>query len=243
MASLRASYASTRLECININDSHAHAYTPSDDTQIIYDPDDVVLRDSSPLKPMRPNHSPSPLPISPLPQVSPESSPSRKASNRSRNRPNQGNAVLVSFVNGKRPDISRRSRMSPLASASPEPALAALVADALKLVAHETESAQETLSHGAQGDTVLSGGKHHISSSSAASSSSWSSISIASSGQRGSLTSPARALMKAGKFVGARWRCKIPRKQVSSTFPLFYNREYFLISFNAYPLQREVSSL
>jgi hypothetical protein len=88
-----------------------------------YHSDDVGLRDTPPLKPMKVNlePSPSPPPAVPLPQVSPESSPgppnNRKGSNRSKNRPSQGDAVLVSFMDGgKRPEIARQAGQSPLAS-------------------------------------------------------------------------------------------------------------------------------
>jgi hypothetical protein len=53
-----------------------------------YDPDDVGLRDSPLLKPMRPNLQPSPSPPPAVPlQVNPESSPDRKGSNRPKNEP------------------------------------------------------------------------------------------------------------------------------------------------------------
>lgn len=88
----------------------------------LYHSDDVGLRDTPPLKPMKFNlePSPSPPPAVPLPQVSPDSSPgrpNRKGSNRSKNRPSQGDAVLVSFMDGgKRPDIARQAGHEPLAS-------------------------------------------------------------------------------------------------------------------------------
>lgn len=88
----------------------------------VYDPDDVGLRDSPPLRAMKVNltPSPSPPPAAPLPQVSPDSSPAspgRKGSNRQKNRPSQGDAVLVSFMDGgKRPEIARQAGAQPLAS-------------------------------------------------------------------------------------------------------------------------------
>jgi hypothetical protein len=88
----------------------------------LYHSDDVGLRDTPPLAPMKVNlqPSPSPPPAVPLPQVSPDSSPdppNRKGSNRPKNRPSQGDAVLVSFMDGgKRPDIARQAGHEPLAS-------------------------------------------------------------------------------------------------------------------------------
>lgn len=88
----------------------------------VYDPDDVGLRDSPLLKAMKVTltPSPSPPPAAPLPQVSPDSSPSgpgRKGSNRRKNRPSQGDAVLVSVMDGgKRPEIARQAGAQPLAS-------------------------------------------------------------------------------------------------------------------------------
>ncbi|KAG0646813.1 hypothetical protein D0Z07_6419 [Hyphodiscus hymeniophilus] len=87
----------------------------------VYDPDDVGLRDSPPLRAMKVNltPSPSPPPVAPLPPVSPDSSPDspgRKGSNRQKIRPSQGDAVLVSFMDGgKRPDIARQAGAQPLA--------------------------------------------------------------------------------------------------------------------------------
>jgi hypothetical protein len=92
----------------------------------IYDPDDVGLRDSPPLRAMKVNltPSPSPPPAAPLPQVSPDSSPAspgRKSSNRQKSRPSQGDAVLVSFMDGgKRPEIARQAGAQPLASDNEE---------------------------------------------------------------------------------------------------------------------------
>ncbi len=86
------------------------------------DPDDVGLRNSPPLKPLKVNlqPSPSPPPAVPLPQVSPDSSPGppdRKGSNRTKYRPSQGDAVLVSFMaGGKHSDIARDAGDKPLAS-------------------------------------------------------------------------------------------------------------------------------
>ena len=88
----------------------------------VYDPDDVGLRDSPPLRAMKVNltPSPSPPPAAPLPQVSPDSSPGtsgRKGSNRQKNRPSQGDAVLVSFMDGGgRPEIARQAGAQALAS-------------------------------------------------------------------------------------------------------------------------------
>ena len=88
----------------------------------IYDSDDYGNRDTPPLKPMKINlqPSPSPPPAVPLPQVSPEPSPEppgRKGPNRPKNRPSQGDAVLVSFMDGgKNPEIARNAGNQPLAS-------------------------------------------------------------------------------------------------------------------------------
>jgi hypothetical protein len=88
----------------------------------VYDPDDVGSRDSPPLKALKVNLTPSPSPplAAPLPQVSPDSrpgSPGCKGSNRQKNRPSQGDAVLVSFMDGgKRPEIARLAGAQPLAS-------------------------------------------------------------------------------------------------------------------------------
>lgn len=86
------------------------------------DPDDVGLHNSPPLKPMKVNlqPSPSPPPAVPLPLVSPDSSPGppdRKGSSRTKYRPSQGDAVLVSFMaGGKHSDIARDAGDKPLAS-------------------------------------------------------------------------------------------------------------------------------
>jgi hypothetical protein len=85
----------------------------------VYDPDDVGLHNSPLLKPMRLNlkPSPSPPPPFPLPQVTLESTPSRKGSNGSRNGPTLGDVVLVSFMGGgRRPDIARKAGNEPLVS-------------------------------------------------------------------------------------------------------------------------------
>lgn len=88
----------------------------------VYDPDDVGLHDSPPLRAMQVNltPSPSPPPAAPLPPVSPDSSagsPGRKGSHRPKNRASQGDAVLVSFMDGGRqPDIARMAGAQPLAS-------------------------------------------------------------------------------------------------------------------------------
>src|SRR5882757_6501824 len=90
------------------------------------DPDDVGLHNSPPLKPMKVNlqPSPSPPPSVPLPPVSPDSSPGppdRKGSNRTKYRPSQGDAVLVSFMaGGKHSDIARDAGDKPLASDNEE---------------------------------------------------------------------------------------------------------------------------
>jgi hypothetical protein len=99
-------------------ENQPHASAAPDD---FYDPDDVGLRDSPPLKPIKPKLQPSqsPPPAVPLPQVSPEPSPGRgrKGSNRGKNRPSQGDAVLVSFMDGgKRPEIARTAGNEPLPS-------------------------------------------------------------------------------------------------------------------------------
>lgn len=64
--------------------------------------------------------SPSPPPVVPLPQVSPDSSPGsqdRKRSNRPKNRASRGDAVLVDHMfGGSRPEIARQAGDEPLAS-------------------------------------------------------------------------------------------------------------------------------
>ena len=88
----------------------------------VYDPDDVGLRDSPPLRAMQVNltPSPSPPPAGALPLVSPDSSPDsrgRKAPHRPKILGSQGDAVLVSFMDGGRqPVLARIAREQPLAS-------------------------------------------------------------------------------------------------------------------------------
>ncbi|KAH7360554.1 hypothetical protein BKA65DRAFT_547269 [Rhexocercosporidium sp. MPI-PUGE-AT-0058] len=88
-----------------------------------YDPDDVGPRDSPQLQPMTFNlvPSPSPPPTVPLPPLSAESSPEpedgRKGSARSKPRPSQGDAVLITFMgDGKHNDVARDAGEKPLAS-------------------------------------------------------------------------------------------------------------------------------
>jgi hypothetical protein len=82
-------------------------------TEDIYDLDDVRTRNYPHLMPMKVNFRSSlkPPPAVPLPPVSPESSPEppgRKGSNRSKYRPSQGDALLVSFMHrGNHPNIAR----------------------------------------------------------------------------------------------------------------------------------------
>jgi hypothetical protein len=81
----------------------------------------VGLRDHPHLFPRSPNLIPSEDLPSVIPQVSPDSSSDapnyRKTTNRSKNRPSRGDAVLVSFMDGgKRPEIARLAGQSPLAS-------------------------------------------------------------------------------------------------------------------------------
>jgi hypothetical protein len=82
----------------------------------IYDPDDVGLHNSPPLKPMKVNFRPRPTPppAVALPPVSPESSPEppgRKGSNRSKYRPSQGDAVLLLYMDGgQHSNIARQAR-------------------------------------------------------------------------------------------------------------------------------------
>ncbi len=71
----------------------------------VYDPDEVLPRDSPLLQPHLLNLrlSSSPPPQVPLSQVSPPSSPSRSKSNhRQKVRPSQGDAVLISYMGGGR---------------------------------------------------------------------------------------------------------------------------------------------
>ncbi|KAH8815772.1 hypothetical protein F5884DRAFT_663843 [Xylogone sp. PMI_703] len=88
----------------------------------IYDPDDVVPRDSPLLRPMIPKlmPSPSPPPSIPLPKISPDSSPGspgRKHSRSRKARPSQSDAVLISMMDGgKRPELARTAGNEPLAS-------------------------------------------------------------------------------------------------------------------------------
>jgi hypothetical protein len=90
-------------------------------TTEVYDPDDVGLCNTPPLRPMKVNlqPSPSPPPAVPLPKPSPESSPGppgRKGSNRSKTRPSQGDAVLAHFMGGGNySEVARRAGDSPLA--------------------------------------------------------------------------------------------------------------------------------
>ena len=103
-----------------------HQPPPAALAEDVYDPDDVGLRDTPPLRAMKVNltPSPSPPPAAPLPQGSPDSSPSspgRKGPSRQKNRPSQGDAVLVSFMDGgKRPEIARQAGAQPLASDNEE---------------------------------------------------------------------------------------------------------------------------
>lgn len=88
----------------------------------LYHSDDVGLRDTPPLKPMKVKFepSPSPPPAVPLPEESPESSPgppNHKNSKRSKKQPSQSDAYLVSLMGGgMRLDIARQAGQSPLAS-------------------------------------------------------------------------------------------------------------------------------
>ena len=88
----------------------------------VFDPDDVGSRGSPPLRAMtfKLTPSPSPQPVAPLAQVSPDSSPGppgRKGSHRQKIGPSQGDAVLVHFMDGgKRPEIARQAGAQPLAS-------------------------------------------------------------------------------------------------------------------------------
>ncbi|RDW83168.1 hypothetical protein BP5796_04659 [Coleophoma crateriformis] len=110
------------------NLSHASLPSPTvhvpkvEDNNSVYDSDDGQLRDSPLLKPMRPNLEPSPSPPPAVSQVSPDSSPGRKASNRSKVRPSQSDAVLVAFMDGgKHPEIAIGAGMEPLPSDDDSP--------------------------------------------------------------------------------------------------------------------------
>lgn len=95
----------------------AHVSKEEEDNHSVYDSDDGQPRDSPLLKPMRPNLEPLPSPPPAVSQVSPDSSPGRKASNRSKVRVSQGDAVLVSFMSGgKHPEIAFGAGMEPLPS-------------------------------------------------------------------------------------------------------------------------------
>ncbi|KAK0630552.1 hypothetical protein B0T17DRAFT_489969 [Bombardia bombarda] len=90
----------------------------------LYDPDDVLPRNSPLLTPHRPKLrlSPSPSPIIPYHRVSPPPSPGTKKSNR-RNKvqPSQGDAVLLNFLgDGKRPDIAIQASRQALPSDNEE---------------------------------------------------------------------------------------------------------------------------
>ncbi|RYO80408.1 hypothetical protein DL766_006573 [Monosporascus sp. MC13-8B] len=95
----------------------APAHDPS--ASDIYDPDEVLPRDSPLMKPYRPRlqPSPSPPPAFTRPKVSLSPSYGRKSSNRRRKvRPSQGDAVLIHYLDGgKRPDIATEALMRPLA--------------------------------------------------------------------------------------------------------------------------------
>ena len=92
----------------------------SHETYNRYGSEDYVLHgDTPPLRPTKVNlrPSPSPPPAVPLPQISPESSPEppgRERSNRPKKRPSQGDAVLVSFMDGgNHPDIAYKAGNKP----------------------------------------------------------------------------------------------------------------------------------
>jgi hypothetical protein len=103
----------------------------ADDDQL-YHSDDVGLRDTPPLEPKKVNLQPSPSPplAIPSPEVTPESSPEppdckrpdrdatrHRRRQRPRNRPSQGDAVLVHFMDGgKWPDVAQIAGQEPLPS-------------------------------------------------------------------------------------------------------------------------------
>ncbi|KAI1632120.1 hypothetical protein F4809DRAFT_656862 [Biscogniauxia mediterranea] len=86
----------------------------------IYDPDEVLPRNSPLMKPMRPNFRPSPSPPGPLAPVSPSPTTGQKSSNRRRKvRPSQGDAVLIYHLDGgKHPDIAAEAASRPLDQSS-----------------------------------------------------------------------------------------------------------------------------
>ncbi|KAK4137815.1 hypothetical protein BT67DRAFT_122467 [Trichocladium antarcticum] len=84
----------------------------------LYDPDEVLPRNSPLLEPHRPTLQPSPSVASTLPSpVSPPLSPGNKRSNRrSRARHSQGYAVLISHLDGHRRDTAAYADIDALAS-------------------------------------------------------------------------------------------------------------------------------
>ncbi|KAK0711288.1 hypothetical protein B0H67DRAFT_460713, partial [Lasiosphaeris hirsuta] len=84
----------------------------------LYDPDDVVPRNSPLLQPTRPVLQPTPnTQFSALFKVSPPSSPGAKQSNRRKVRPSQGDAVLVRELDGnRRPEIALQAAEEALPS-------------------------------------------------------------------------------------------------------------------------------
>ncbi|RYP79097.1 hypothetical protein DL771_000075 [Monosporascus sp. 5C6A] len=97
------------------------AATPAHDPSAsdVFDPDEVLPRNSPLMKPYRPRlqPSPSPPPAFTRPKVSLSPSYGPKSSNRRRKvRPSQGDAVLIHYLDGgKRPDIATEALMHPLA--------------------------------------------------------------------------------------------------------------------------------
>lgn len=109
------------------NHPSTHTTSSRPDESDIYDPDDVGLRDSPMLKPMKVRFepSPSPEPTDTLPDSSSESSPDPE-DRKSKKRPKKyqkspGDAVLIAFMgNGNQPDVARDAGEKPLASESEE---------------------------------------------------------------------------------------------------------------------------
>ncbi|KAL2135432.1 hypothetical protein VTI74DRAFT_8534 [Chaetomium olivicolor] len=89
----------------------------------VYDPDEVLPRNSPLLEPLRPTLQPSPSPASTLPSspVSPPFSSSNKRPNRrSKARSSQGYAILVSYLDGHRRESAAYDDIEPPTSESEE---------------------------------------------------------------------------------------------------------------------------
>ncbi|KAK3938510.1 metallothionein expression activator [Diplogelasinospora grovesii] len=98
-----------------------HSHVPPSD---LYDPDEVLPKNSPLLAPHRPKLriTPSPPPILPYFKVSPPSSPGGRRSNRRiKVQPSRGDAVLVGFLDGgRRPEIAYQAGLQALPSDTEE---------------------------------------------------------------------------------------------------------------------------